>query len=76
MASRPDVISRGFVYVRGAEELIEKIRDIAADSLETNLDRNIYDWSTLKNNMRNAVAHYIYETTKRSPMVLTIIEEI
>ncbi len=76
MASRPDVISRGFVYVRGAEELIETIRDISAESLTQNLNRNIHDWSTLKNNMKNAVSHYIYETTKRSPMVLTIIEEI
>jgi len=76
IASRPDVISRGFVYVRESEGLIDNIRDVANESIMSCLSKNVTDWTILKNNMKNAVAHYIYETTKRSPMILPIIEEV
>ena len=76
IASRPDVISRGFVYVREAEELIDNIRGVAEESINICMEKHVADWSTLKNNLRNSVARYIYETTKRSPMILPIIEEI
>ena len=76
MISPPDVISRGFVYVREAETLIEGVRTVAADSIEMCLGRRNMDWSTLKSSMKAAVASYIYEQTKRSPMILPIIEEI
>lgn len=76
MASKPDVISRGFVYVREAEQLIEDIKNISAESVEDSLSRRNVDWSTMKSNIRNVVAKYIYERTKRSPMILPIIEEI
>ncbi len=76
IVSRPDVISRGFVYVREAEELIDNIRAVAEESINICMGRHVADWSTLKNNLRNSVARYIYETTKRSPMILPIIEEI
>ena len=76
IASRPDVISRGFVYVRESEGLIDNIREVANESIMSCLNKNVTDWTILKNNMKNAVAHYIYETTKRSPMILPIIEEV
>lgn len=76
MVSRPDVISRGFVYVREAESLIDGVRSVAADSIEICLSKRSMDWSTLKSSMKSAVAKYIYEQTKRSPMILPIIEEI
>lgn len=76
MASKPDVISRGFVYVREAENLIEGVKYVAADSVESCLGRRNMDWSTLKSNLKSSVAHYIYEKTKRNPMILPIIEEI
>lgn len=77
MVSRPDVISRGFVYVREAESLIDGVRHVAAESVESSLHaRRQMDWSTLKSNLRAAVSKYIYEQTKRSPMILPIIEEI
>lgn len=76
MASRPDVISRGFVYVREAEQLIEDIKLISAEAVEEVLSRRNGDWATMKSNIRNSVAKYIYERTKRNPMILPIIEEI
>ena len=76
MASRPDVISRGFVYVREAEQLIEDIKLISAEAVEEVLSRRNGDWATMKANIRNGVAKYIYERTKRNPMILPIIEEI
>ncbi len=76
MISPPDVISRGFVYVREAETLIDAVRSVAAESIEMCLGRRNMDWSMLKTSMRAAVARYIYEQTKRSPMILPIIEEI
>ncbi len=76
MISRPDVISRGFVYVREAETLMDGVRAVAADCVNASLGKRGMDWSLLKSGMRAAVSHYIYEQTMRSPMILPIIEEI
>ncbi len=76
MISRPDVISRGFVYVREAESLMDGVRAVAAECVNANLGKRGMDWSLLKSSMRSAVSHYIYEQTMRSPMILPIIEEI
>ncbi|MBQ3463589.1 MAG: ribonuclease J, partial [Clostridia bacterium] len=73
MISKPDVISRGFVYVREAEGLIDGVRQVAARSVEAALHaRRTMDWSTLKSSLRSDVSKYIYEQTKRSPMILPI----
>ncbi len=76
MVSRPDVISRGFVYVREAETLIDGVKDVAEDSMEECLSRRNMDWATMKANLRSDVARYIFDKTKRNPMILPIIEEI
>lgn len=76
IVSRPDVISRGFVYVREAESLIDGVRDVASDTVESCLGKQMTDWATIKNQIRNGVAHYIYDKTKRNPMILPIIEEV
>ena len=77
MVSRPDVISRGFVYVREAERLIDGVKNVAAESMESCLSSGrAVDWATLKSSLKNSVARYIYEQTKRNPMILPIIEEI
>ena len=76
MVSRPDVISRGFVYVREAEHLIDGVKDVAAETAEISLARRNSDWATMKANIRSGVAKYIYEKTKRNPMILPIIEEV
>lgn len=76
MVSRPDVISRGFVYVREAETLIDGVKDVAEESMEECLGRRNMDWATMKSNLRADVARYIFDKTKRNPMILPIIEEI
>ena len=76
IVSKPDVISRGFVYVREAEQLIEGIKDVSAEAVERSLARRNVDWAMMKNSIKTAVAKYIYDRTKRNPMILPIIEEI
>ena len=76
IASKPDVISRGFVYVREAEQLIEGIKQVSTEAVETSLSRHNVDWSMMKNNIKSSVAKYIYDRTKRNPMILPIIEEV
>ena len=72
----PDIISRGFVYVRENEHLIEEARNVALETLEKCQDRNIKDWNTMKSQVRDALNSYIYETTKRSPIILPIFLEV
>jgi len=62
--------------VRESEELIDDIRDVANESIEICIAKHTTDWSTLKNALKNSVAKYIYEKTKRNPMILPIIEEV
>lgn len=76
IASKPDVISRGFVYVREAEQLIEGIKQVSTEAVESSLARRNVDWAMMKNNIKASVARYIYDRTKRNPMILPIIEEI
>lgn len=76
MVSRPDVISRGFVYVREAERLIDGVKDISADAVEDCLSKRSVDWAMMKSNIKSSVARYIYDKTKRNPMILPIIEEV
>ena len=76
IVSRPDVISRGFVYVREAESLIDGVRDVVSDTVEMCVLKRTTDWATMKNQIKTSVAHYIYDKTKRNPMILPIIEEI
>ena len=71
----PDIISRGFVYVREAEDMINGARDIAKDTLEEAMKGGVRDWTSLKNRMKDEVSRYVYSKTKRSPMILTVIQE-
>ena len=72
----PEVVSRGFVYVKEAEELIESARKVAEKSLENCYYSNINDMNAIKGKLRDSVSHFVYEQTKRSPMVLPIIMEV
>lgn len=74
IVSGPDIISRGFVYVRESEDLMAKIKEIAKESIE---DCNYsHDWAMIKSAVRNNVCKYINDTTKRSPMIMPIIMEV
>ena len=76
VVSGPEVISRGFVYVKESEELMEEIAEAACKAIEScYLSRN-HDWGTIKTRVRDNVSKFLYERTRRSPMVLPIILEI
>lgn len=72
----PDIVSRGFVYVRESEELLDEARQIVADTLQECLDNNTREWNVMKNKMKEALDSFIYSKTKRSPMILPIIQEV
>lgn len=72
----PDIITRGFVYVKESEDLINGIKEIARKELERCLDNKIIEWYVLKANMKNSIERYLYSTVKRRPSILPIIMEI
>lgn len=72
----PDVITRGFVFVKESEELINEVKDIAREELNYCLEDKITEWSVLKINVKRSVERYVYEKTKRKPTILPIIMEI
>lgn len=72
----PDILSRGFVYVRENEEMMEAARDILRRTLEACLSGGVRDWNSIKSGLRDSLSDYIYMKTKRNPMILPIIEEI
>lgn len=74
--SGPDIVTRGFVYVRDSEKLMREIRDIVSESVEKCLDNNITQWSEIKNTIRRDINTFVYTKMKRKPMVLPVITEI
>ena len=76
LVSGPDVVSRGFVFVKESEALMEEAKSTAYETMMKCYDRNITDWGTIKNRIRDDVSKLMYERTKRSPMILPILMEI
>ena len=76
VVSGPDVVSRGFVYVKENEDLMNKARDLACHVIYDYYDVKGRDWNTVKSKLRDEISHLMYEKTKRSPMVLPILMEI
>lgn len=72
----PDIISRGFVYVRESEDLMEKAREVVREALAECEEKHITEWPTIKATIREALREYLYEKTKRRPMILPIIMEV
>ena len=72
----PDIISRGFVYVRESEDLMDGAKNVIKDVLRDCEDRNIKEWAYLKNNIKEDLKEYLYQKTKRNPMILPIIMEV
>lgn len=72
----PDVVSRGFVYVRESEDLMDEIRNIAYDAVESCRKNGNDDWASIKNKVKNDLATYLYNKTKRNPMLLPVIMEV
>ena len=76
VVSGPDIVTRGFVYVRENELLMDEIKEVAKEELEKCDRENIREWSTIKNNVREQISHYVYSKTKRQPMILPILMDI
>lgn len=74
--SGPDIVSRGFVYVRNSEELIDEVRNIVTNVVEKCLERNITQWAEIKNGIRREVDNFVYTKMKRKPMILPVIVEL
>ena len=72
----PDIISRGFVYVRESEELFVEAKNLLIETLDNCSYHEMREWNTLKGKLRDALSDYIYQKTKRSPMILPIIMEL
>jgi len=72
----PDIISRGFVYVRESEDLIDEARKVVRNVLDNCEQQNIREWSSLKSSIRDSLKDFLYEKTKRRPMILPVIMEV
>ncbi|MDO5135332.1 MAG: RNase J family beta-CASP ribonuclease [Eubacteriales bacterium] len=71
----PDIVSRGFVYVRESEDLMGRAREVVENALESCLDKGMTDWGKIKTSVKDALSDYLWKRTKRSPMILPIIME-
>ena len=74
--SGPDIITRGFVYAKDNEDLLETLRELAAEALDVCLSRRIRDHATIKAALKNELSAYLYRTARRNPMILPIITEL
>lgn len=74
--SGPDIVSRGFVYVRESEGLLDEVKQRALDILEDCAERNVHEWGVIKNKIKDDVAKLILQRTRRSPMILPILMEV
>lgn len=74
--SGPDIITRGFVYVKESEELMDALRDVANEAIDRCRRKRVRDWSAIKSAIKNDLSGYLYKTTKRNPMILPVIMEI
>lgn len=72
----PEIVSRGFVYEKESDELIEEAQNIALEAIEDCLDRGVRDWSKIRSSIRDSLGGYVWKTTKRRPMILPIITEV
>ena len=72
LVSGPDIVSRGFVYVRESDELMDEARQLVNDTLEELLDKGVTDWGKLKTATKDVLSDYVWKKTKRSPMILPI----
>ncbi|MBQ4600795.1 MAG: ribonuclease J [Oscillospiraceae bacterium] len=74
--SGPDIITRGFIYVKESEELMDELRQVAMEAIERCQRKRIRDWTAIKSAIKNDLSGYLYKTTKRNPMILPVIMEI
>ena len=76
LVSGPDIITRGFVYVKESEGLMEELRQVAVEAIQSVDGRYATDWSAIKGAIKGDLSNYLYKKTKRSPMILPVIMEV
>lgn len=74
--SQPEIITRGFVYVKEAEDLMDELRRVVNESLDSCERQRVREWSAIKSRIKSNLSGYLYKTTRRSPMVLPVIIEV
>ena len=74
--SGPDIITRGFIYVKESEDLMDELRDVALEAIDRCQRKRARDWNTIKTAIKNDLSGYLFKTTKRNPMILPVITEI
>lgn len=72
----PDIVTRGFIYVREAEDMMEELKKVATEAITVSINGNRTDWSSIKNTLKSKMSDFLYKKTKRNPMILPIIMEI
>ena len=72
----PDIITRGFVYVKDSEDLMDELRNVAMEAIERCQRKRVRDWTAIKTAIKNDLSGYLYKTTKRNPMILPVITEL
>ena len=72
----PDIITRGFVYVRESEDLVDEIREYAKEKIQKLVKSHVTEWSAIKSGLRQELCDFVYKKTKRNPMILPIITEV
>ena len=72
----PDIVSRGFVYVRGSESLMDEARHILDDTMQQMMDKKVTDWSRIKTEIKDSLGEFVWKETKRKPMIIPIIMEV
>ena len=76
LLSGPDIVSRGFVYVRESESLMDEARQVVENALDHCINKNITDWGKIKTNVKDSLSDFLWKKTKRNPMILPIIMEV
>ncbi len=76
LISEPEIVTRGFIYVKEAEGILEELKRVAIESVMACEEHKINDWSAIKSRVKNNISGYLYKTTRRSPMILPVITEV
>ena len=76
MVSTPEIITRGFVYVKEAEEMMEELKRVTLESVDACAEQHITDWTAIKAKVKANLSGYLFKTTRRTPMILPVITEI
>ena len=76
LVSEPEIVTRGFIYVKEAEGIMEELKRVAIESVMACEEHKISDWSAIKSRVKNNISGYLYKTTRRSPMILPVITEV